>query len=682
MNNLHIGRLEYCLAAALVFLGMNGAAAEKPIEFINISALEASGITYQRVKSKHDVLWDDLRSRPTVSVFDFATLGPVMSRGAPGVALLDYDDDGDVDIYVTNGPGEPNALYSNQLVEGRPLTFIDVSEAAGVGAMDMDSTGVCFGDTDNDGDSDLYVAAIGSKNRFFRNNADGTFTDVSSESDVGGRVSYSTGCSMGDVNGDGLLDIIVANTTQSWDNPLSPTDHNQLFLNRGNNLFEDYSDASGITQLAGFGEGQAGAAGLTWAVAMVDYDLDSDVDIIMADDQSNYPVGDSGGIPGFVHIFQNDGSGHFKDVTVEAGMNISSPWMGFSFGDINSDGYMDMFLTNMGDYMMTELFPYELGNMASKWFLGGSDLTFSGQKISGKTASVLGWGTVMADYDNDGDTDIAYLGGMNGGPLIDVSNPGVILANDGKGHLVPDVNALSESGHDRRSAKGLAHGDLNNDGFIDLVSVSNFNIPKDEILVSYSKQWGSELDETAHFVPSFSLVGPMEFAWSGFEFENGTLSVDVNNAANENGSVSIDLRGTVGMLEGARSNRDGVGAVVSFTPKGGRPVMHPFVAGASYASQSELTAHFGLGDAQIGTVDVLWPGGTRNRLYGVKRGERIGIPEIPCSYTAEWRNTGEYLECVRHSLQELVSMGELDRSVKIRLLSSAIKAYQSVQRAN
>lgn len=678
MNNLHLGRLRYSLAVLAVFFGANGAIAEKPIEFTNISVVERSGIDYQRVKSKHDILWNNLRSRSSVSIFDFATSAPVMSRGAPGVALFDYDNDGDMDIYVTNGPGRPNSLYSNRLAEGRSLSFIEVSEVANVGAEDMDSTGVCAGDTDNDGDSDLYVVGIGSQNRFFRNNADGTFTDVSSQSDVAGRVSYSTGCSMGDINGDGLLDIVVANTTQNWDSPIFPTDHNQLFLNRGDNQFDDYSDQSGITKLAGLAEGQAGSAGLTWSIAMVDYDLDSDVDIIMADDQSNYPVGDSGGIPGFVHIFQNDGSGHFRDVTVEAGMNISSPWMGFSFGDINSDGYLDMFLTNMGDYMMTELFPYQLGSMASKWFIGTPDLTFSAQVVTEESATAIGWGTVMLDYDNDGDTDIAYMGGMNGGPLIDLSNPGVILTNDGEGSFVPDLNALSKSGHGRRSVMGLAHGDLNGDGFMDLVSVSNFDAPQEEILVSYSKQWGSELDETAHFIPSFSLVGPMEFTWSGFEFDNGTLAIDINNGGSQNGSVAIELLGTVGMLRGARSNREGVGAVVSFTPLGAKTVMQPVIAGASYASQSELTAHFGLGKAPLGTVDVLWPGGTRNRLYGVKKGEKIRFPEIPCSYTAQWRSAGEYIDCVRQSLNELEQIKQLDRGLKLRLLSSAIKAYKSV----
>lgn len=652
------------------------------VRFIDIAKRPGSGITYRRTRSSNDALWASIRSKPKVPIFDFPASAPVRSRGVPGVAVFDYDRDGDLDIYVTNGPGTPNSLYSSQFAQGRGMTFVDVATVAGVDATQMDSTGVCFGDIDNDGDADLYVLGLGETNKLFVNNGKGAFSDVTADSEIGGRPAYSTSCSMGDVNGDGLLDIVVAHTTTSWNNPSYPTDHNQLFLNEGSHRFRDISDESGITTLAGFPPQQAGAAGLTWAIAMVDYDLDSDIDIVMGDDLSAYPVGGLGGTPGYVHVMQNDGTGKFKDVTVEAGMNVDGAWMGFSFGDVNSDGYLDMFVTNIGDYMNAEYFPYGFGDRATRMFYGQADSSFRKQEITSANATAFGWGTVMDDFDNDGDTDIFYRGGMDGGPLVDASNPGLMLWNDGNGNMTLDERTVGVSGDLHRNVQGLARGDLNNDGFPDLVSVSDFDIPRN-VLTPYSTRWGAGLDDIAYFAPAFAPVGPLEFSWNGHEFPDGTLAVEINNSHSRNGAVSVELMGTVGLLNYGRSNRDGVGATVSFTPRGGKRVMSPVVAGDSYASQNSLTSHFGLGKASKGTIDVLWPGGTRNRLYNVKSGENIRFPEIPCSYRGDWRHIEDYKACITKSLRTLVSKGVLDSRMKQRLYESAIFAFfDSRQRAD
>lgn len=654
----------------------------RPITFTDIAKRPGSGIAYRRTPSKHDALWSKLQSQPVVSMLDFPTFAPIRSRGAPGVAVFDYDRDGDLDIYVPNGPGSPNSLYSSQLAQGKGLKFVDVAATAGVTATDRDSTGVCYGDIDNDGDYDLYVLSQAAPNELYINNGNRTFTEVASRSDAVGKSTYSTACSMGDVNGDGLLDIVIANTTASWSTAFAATVHDQLLLNEGNRRFQDISEESGITRLAGFPPELAGAAGLTWAIAMVDYDLDGDIDILLGDDLSAPPEGSTSGTPGFVHVMNNDGTGHFQDMTVEAGLNFNGAWMGFSFGDINSDGHLDMFVTNIGDYMNAEYFPYELGDRTSRWFLGQADATFVRQEITNADANAFGWGTVMFDYDNDGDTDIAYHGSMDGGPLLDADNPGTILTNDGAGNLTVDKAALAASGHGRRSVQGIARGDLNQDGFVDLVSVSNVDIPASVPLVRYSHQWGSVMDDTAFFVPTFTPIGPGLFTWAGYQFDNGTLSIDINNGGNGNGAVSIDLLGTVGVLPGSRSNRDGVGATVRFTPKGGNTAMSPVLAGDSYASQNSLSSHFGLGRAKRGTVDVLWPGGTRNRLYDVKEGERIRFPEIPCSYSDQqrhdrWHHFLEYNKCVTTSLHKLVDQGMLDRHLEQRLYASAIRAFLS-----
>ena len=129
--------------------------------------------------------FDALKRQPAYTINDvFAT--PFKPRGAPGVALLDFDSDGDLDIFVTNGPGRCKSLYSNQLKETGKTTFVDVAMAAGVCAADMDATGVCFGDIDNDGFPDLLVLGRNEPNRLFRNQGNGTFVDITAQSGVGG----------------------------------------------------------------------------------------------------------------------------------------------------------------------------------------------------------------------------------------------------------------------------------------------------------------------------------------------------------------------------------------------------------------------------------------------------------------------------------------------------------------
>ena len=133
--------------------------------------------------------------------------------------------------------------------------------------------------------------------------------------------------------------------------------------------------------------------------------------------------------------------------------------------------------------------------------------------------------------------------------------------------------------------------------------------------------------------------------------------------------------GTVGLTSAGRVNRDGIGAVVLFTPDHGKPVMRPVLGGGSYASQDSLAATFGLGSADIGTVEVLWPGGARNRLYDVRRSERIVLPEIPCSFTGNGLAHAQYRACVETALDEILARGVLDRALRARLLSSALRAF-------
>lgn len=686
LNNgrlIALNAIAMALSLASVEAGASGKS--NNITFSDIAANDGAGITYRRAKSpSRDAIFDAIRAQP---VFTFADvpLTPEKARGAPGVVIFDYDGDSDLDMYVTNGPGVANSLYSNQLVESGQLTFVDMAEQAGVAATDMDSNSLCYGDIDNDGDQDMYVTGAGEPNRLFENQGDGTFTDITASSAAGAGPQYPAACSMGDVNGDGLLDIVVANNSATWNHRLSvfePFGHNapnQLFVNAGGNTFADVSETSGVQMLA---ELPPGESGRSWATAMVDYDLDGDVDIVFGDDQGAVPDAASGGVNrGIIHVMNNDGSGHFTDVSVEAGTSRPGAWMGFAFADFNADGHMDMFGTNGGDYTL-QLFPLpmELGAAASRWFLGQADGTFADPGVGQLISSVFGWGVVARDYDNDGDADIMFYGGLDTGPYVDKSNPGIVLQNDGTANFAYDLDALAGStNHSRRNPQGVAAGDLNKDGFVDVVTVSNFDLPESFPLVQYPILFGSPVDATAFNFPSFTPTGPGEFVWSGLRPVDGTITVEVNSADNGNRWASVELMGTVGMTPGAKANRDGIGAVVSFTPRRGKSVMYPVVGGASYGSQDSLTVNLGLGKARNGTVEVLWPGGTRNRFYGLRASEHLVLPEIPCSYDADWDSKRDYKHCVQSAIRDLSRAGKLERRLKGRLIASAMRAYHDVR---
>lgn len=657
----------------------------KNITFSDIAAGDNAGITYRRIESPRDDLFDELKQQPLYTLED-RNQTPAKSRGAPGIAILDYDNDSDLDVYVTNGPSAANSLYSNQLQETGEVTFIDVAEEAGVAATEQDSSGVSYGDIDNDGDDDLLVLGVGEPNRLFENQGDGTFVDITEYSGIDGGDKYSSSASMGDVNGDGLLDIVVGNSF-NWDNqipifvePFALNEHNQLFLNRGNNVFEDVSDRSGITNLAGFLEEETGAASITWAIAMVDYDLDGDLDIIHADDQAGIIPAELGGVDsGLIHIFNNDGTGHFVDVTVEANTSMTGSWMGLSFGDFNSDGYMDFFGSNLGEYSLLRI-PGIPPNQTSRWFLGQADGTFIDPGLGNLEVTPFGWGISTLDYDNDVDTDIIFHGGLDFGPLVDASNPGTLLENDGTANFTYNANALADStNHTQRNVQGAAVGDLNNDGFVDIVSVSNFDFP-DAPLVSYEANYGSPFDETAAFVPTFIPTdNPGEFVWSGLEFPDGTLSVEINSADNGNNSLEVQTLGTVGLIEEGTVNRDGIGAVVLLTPENGSTVMQPILGGSSYASQDSLVANFGLGEQENGTIEILWPGGVRNRIYDVSAGDKLVFPEIPVSFDGDFASQQEYETLVSDAISELVAAGVLTPDEGDKFFSSAVRAFIEYQ---
>lgn len=441
----------------------SGAWADGGVSFTDLAVQEGSGLAYQRAPSPRKAIFDALKQQPVYSFpADFAAT-PLKARGAPGVALLDFDRDGDLDIYVTNGPGAANSLFSSQLVESGEVRFVDVGVRAGVGAEDQDSQGTCFGDIDNDGDHDLLVLGNAEPNRLFENRGDGTFADITAASGVGGGASNSTSCSMGDVDGDGLLDIAVANAYDDWSHqlpyfggePFQHNQHNQLFRNAGGNVFTDVSDTSGIRELAGLAPELSGIALLTWAIALVDLDLDGDVDLLTADDQTVTVPVPLGGIDiGFIRFFENDGGGHFTDRTFDVGLDRFGAWMGLAFGDLDCNRQLDIFGTNFGDYTPATLgFPVSAGEWSSRWLLRRRNGTFTDPGVGDLVSLPFGWGGAIVDYDNDSDLDIVFHGGFDINAFVDASNPGVFLENqDCSGKFALDTAALAGStDHSRRA---------------------------------------------------------------------------------------------------------------------------------------------------------------------------------------------------------------------------------------
>ena len=683
-----LGRREAVglLMVALWLVTAPCALAEGGVSFTDVAAGGGAGLVYERTPSDSISVFNFFASLPIMTIADWP-LTPLKVFGAPGVALLDYDGDGDLDIYVTNGPGTPNSLFQNQHAQTGQATFVDVAASAGVEATAQDSTGTCFGDVDNDGDPDLLVVSNFSPSRLFENNGDGTFDDISAASGIDGSGMSSVACSFGDVDNDGLLDVVVANNEVDMSNSLGiviPFDfnqHNQLFRNLGGNQFADVSVAAGLHDTAGFGvPGTDGEPTLTWAIALVDLDQDGDADLLYADDQGGVPFLRDGGVDsGILQYFENDGTGQFTNRTVAAGLNRPGQWMGLSFGDFNADGHLDFFGTNAGDYNATTLTPldpvyadfgtYILGDQASRWYLGSAGGAFADPGVGPLVATPFGWGTTATDYDNDGDTDILFHGGLYFGP-IGQGCSSALLKNDGTATFGRDVTALAAStDHDTRTVQGVASGDLDGNGFADFVTVSNWDVSASD-QVTYNHNWGGPFDGgryTQIFTPTGDFSGDSFF--SGIPILRGTLSVELNDGANGNNWVKVRTLGTTGITTGGSVNRDGIGAVVKVVTASGEEVLRPVVGGASYASQDSLEGVFGLDDDRKARVEILWPGGVRNRL-DVRAGETILFPEIPCSLDGNFVNAGQYVKCVQRALNQLKRAGVISARMKHRFLAA------------
>jgi hypothetical protein len=494
-----------------------------------------------------------------------------------GVAVFDYNNDGLLDVFFTNGASIPSlekadSSYWNRLYRNNgDGTFTDVTEKAGIQGVGY-SMGVAAGDYDNDGFVDLYVAGV-NRNQLLHNNGDGTFTDVTAKAGVGGVIPgrgkpWSVTAGWFDYNNDGKLDLLVMNyldyniqnaklcSIDGVRTYCAPGNFggtpNILYRNNGDGTFADVSDSSGVGHYVGKGMG----------VAFADYNNDGYTDVFISNDT----------FPNF--LLHNNGDGTFKDVALEAGVAYTSDGsavagMGAEFRDLNNDGLPDIFHTAM--YGNT----FPLYRNTGDQF---EDVT----GVSGMTAfsrRMTAWGTGAFDFDNDGYKDLFTAGGAILDNELEVLHrptrqPNGLLRNNGN-FTFTDVSSTAGSAFlTPRVHRGAAFGDFNNDGRIGVL-VSTVN-DKPQLLI--------------------------------------------NHTSNGNHWITIRLVGT-------KDNRDGLGTKVKITTAQGVQYNHATTA-VGYSSSSDKRVHFGLGKVDvIDKVELFWPTGVKQVLTHVKADRVLTIVE-------------------------------------------------------
>lgn len=494
-----------------------------------------------------------------------------------GVAFLDFDGDGLQDLFFVNGGETPhgkspvpvrNALYRN-LGNGK---FEEVAAKAGVDRVSFYGMGVAVGDFDNDGFPDLYVTGFPSS-ALFHNNRDGTFTDVTERAGVRNAGNWAASAAWFDFDRDGYLDLVVTNYAKfSFDDVKrceidgKPTYCAQkayaglpltLYHNNGDGTFTDVSERSGLAKLVGRGLG----------VVAVDVNDDGWTDLFIARDAS----------PNLLLINQKDGT--FRDVAMSAEVaynsdGVAKAGMGVDAGDVNGDGRPDFAVTNFND----EYFSL---------FVSGRSLLFDDRTIGSRLAeyskSYVGWGIHFIDYDSDGNLDLVIANGHINEAIettrLDVKykEPPLLLHNDGNG-IFRKLNDLGGAPFRQgQRARGLAVGDVDNDGGVDVVF--------------------TRLDERP--VVLRNNVG-QSHAWVGFQ------------------------------LQGTKSNRDAIDAKITVWT-GNRKLTRWITGGSSYLSSHDKRVIVGLGEAtETGAVnaEIRWPSGTIQRLsrLELKRYHKIVEP--------------------------------------------------------
>lgn len=502
-----------------------------------------------------------------------------------GVAFFDYDNDGRLDLFFANGaplsdptpkgtiPQKTGPKYWNRLYHQKPDgTFEDVTEKAGLQGIGYDM-GVAVGDYDNDGYDDLYVTGLGG-NHLYHNNGNGTFTDVTQTSGTGGS-GWSTSATWVDLDNDGLLDLIVLRYMK-WDfddiwcgehlpghraychpdtfQPIVPL----VYHNDGHGHFTEIAAKIGLDR-----------PGKGLGIAIGDFDGDGKMDVAIANDSM------------VEYLYRNKGDGSFEELGMPAEIAVDGEGrtfagMGIDLQDFDNDGLPDLIIT-------------DLANQKYALYRNNGDSSFSYDSyISGIGVMTLlhsGWGIKFLDYDNDGRKDLLVAQGHDldtvelNYPQLHYKEPPLLAYNTGKGFV--DVSALSGKVFDERwVGRGLAIGDIDNDGRVDAVFTTN----------------------------------------------GGPAYVLRNETQTENHWLTLSL-------VGHKSNRDGIGAVIKLTTATGSQWV-TVTTGGSYLSASDKRAHFGLGaETAAQSIQIHWPSGIVQTLSNVRGDQTLTVDE-PAMSTA------------------------------------------------
>lgn len=703
-------RALFALAFLTEALLACSAQSSSEFRFTNIATNPSSGLSdYRRAKSRtNDRFVEALEGSLEVPLQPQDVPGlPWGTSGQPGVAVGDFNEDGFDDVYVTNGPGAANSLFINQFPKTGRVEFRDMAEEAGVAAQNQDSNGVCYGDLNNDGLLDFVVVSEFNRNRIFLNRGNGTWRRLSWVRTTGDDQFFpSTSCALGDVNNDGLLDLIVTSGVRKDTSeacltvPYALNSPDQLFINRGIDSrgrpsFEETSLTSGINDIGG--DVPAGNFTMSWTGTLVDINLDGNLDLVIANDQCAFPTiavdPENGANRGAIRVQLGDGTGQFVSRTLQPRNIIENnrnnggeTWMGLGFGDFNCDGNMDLFGSNFGDYHAAKQDQVEMGaprgvpgRLSSRWWLGSDDGDFVDASLEETGITVFGWGNAVTDYDNDGDQDIVLVGSLDFSTIEGSSNPNTIYRNSGcKAKFDYDRMALEPTGT-LRNYQGLGLGDFNQDGYPDLVGASGFVTRPEQR--SFIFNYSSPFDATAYFTELLEVTDS-GLVWNGNVLDDGDMMLQMNKATDpEKCWVSIRPLGMQGIVNGARVNRGALGSTLIVRPKGMKPVMAPIVSGESFGSQHSPRRNFGLGSQCTGTVDILWPRGVRNRLYNIKNKEVLTVPEIPCSFDGEFKRESSYRLCVKKAILNLLQNKVVTAKFGRRLAASAMRARRDFLRA-
>ena len=508
----------------------------------------------------------------------------IIEVNGSGVGLLDYDNDGWLDIYLVNGStydaltGKTTPPHAALFHNNHDGTFTDVAERAGV-TNDRWGFGVAIGDYNNDGWPDIFVSNYG-KNRLYRNNHDGTFSDVAEQAGVQ-LGNWSTGATFGDYDGDGRADLFVAGYVHyDMDHPPVPGsaavaftscqfrgvpvmcgprglrgEHDHLFHNNGDGTFTDVSAKAGVSDPNGY---------YGFGTVFADVNNDGKVDLAVADDST----------PNYLYI--NKGNGTFEDDSYASGFALNgdgreTAGMGLAVGDYRNNGLLDLLVTDFSD-------DYKV------LYRNDGDANFTDVSYQSGIAQdaipFLGWGAGFIDFDNDGWKDIMMING-HVYPQVDNYDWGTSFAQrpllyrnlmGRKFELVPAVEGTGLA--EAFAGRGAAFGDLFNDGKIDVV---------------------------VNVLDGHPVV--------------------LRNVSND-GHHWVELK----LIGGPKSPRDAVGATVYLTGKGMRQ-RGDVLSGGSYLSSNDPRVHFGLGDAtKVDLVEIHWPSGAV---------ERVKLPSVDRIFTIE-----------------------------------------------